>query len=81
MNSLKNAVGIPVREWADGPWSLALREMRKNNYSRSESAYNHGFSRTSHGEENDGRRCARSICERHANVLGLPDHAGAFSGG
>jgi hypothetical protein len=26
MNSLKNAVGIPVREWADGPWSFALRK-------------------------------------------------------
>ena len=26
MNRLKNAVGIPVREWADGPWSLASRE-------------------------------------------------------
>ena len=26
MNNLKNAVGIHVREWADGPWSLALRE-------------------------------------------------------
>lgn len=26
MNILKNAVGIPGREWADGSWSLALRE-------------------------------------------------------
>ncbi len=26
MNSLKNAVGIPVRYWADGPWSFALRK-------------------------------------------------------
>ena len=26
MNRLKNAVGIPVREWADGPWSFALRK-------------------------------------------------------
>lgn len=31
MNSLKNAVGIPAREWADGPWSPRVaREGRED---------------------------------------------------